>query len=221
MLFKLSVKNKVELLKLPESGFGYQVIQAYLNGSNELRKYVVFNAEILVEYNNDLDFYTNTLIGYCYQMLISSLAEVELSGIELVETEELNSGLIDSYHAKKEILFVRPTIYQNDNRIDETNNCIIPGSCLTTYKNFSIYNDKGNGAFKAFTLPQLEEIRRIYYFKIPYCYAKYAGIISSNFGKAGGGEKYISKQEAAVVSKDIILSIGIVRSVKKLSNIGT
>lgn len=222
MLYKLSYKNKEELLNLPETGFGYQRITAVLKDTTIRQNYIVFNAEIAIEENKDLNFYTNTLIGYCYQMLLDSLSEIEFSGIQLlanVNNAKLN--LTNTEKGKNDKVFVRPTIYQNDNRINEKENYLIPGSCITTSANYKEFTKKDRDVFNAFSLPKQEEVKKIFHFIINDNEIKPQGNFEGFFGKQGGGEKYIATQNARIISKEIVHSFNIQCTTSKFLNISS
>lgn len=220
MLYKLTPKNKEELLNLPETGFGYQRISALLKDKNAWQNYIVFNAEIVIEQNKDLNFYANTLIGYCYQMLLDSLSEIELVDIQLIEDAKISGKvLVNTEQERKDQVFVRPTIYQNDNRINGNENCLIPGSCITTFTNYKKFTKKGRDIFHAFALPQQEEVTKIFHFVIGENEIKPQGSFEGFFGKQGGGEKYIATQKSRIISKEIVHSFNIQCTTSKILNV--
>ena len=52
MYFKLSAQQENELLNLPETGMGYQVVEASKQGYYSREKYLVLNSEVIIEMNN-------------------------------------------------------------------------------------------------------------------------------------------------------------------------
>lgn len=206
MLYNLSENTKNKLLELPETGFGYQVVGAVVKKTGLWQKYVVFNAEIAIEFDANLNFYTNTLVGYCYQMLLDSLSEIELIDIKL-------STFNDQMEVREQVIFrstseyVRPTIFLNDNRIDLSENCLIPGSCITSFENYNNLIKTGKDLFNTYALPHQEEIKRIYYFAANHEEIINLGEFYQCFGKSGGGEKFRNTEKIRIASKNSIFPL--------------
>ena len=51
MYFKLSAAQENELLRQPETGMGYQIIEASKAGSYVREKFLVLNSEVVIELN--------------------------------------------------------------------------------------------------------------------------------------------------------------------------
>ncbi len=49
MIFKLFLKQQDELKSMPETGMGYQLIQARFKGEYNLRELIVLNEELFFE----------------------------------------------------------------------------------------------------------------------------------------------------------------------------
>ena len=49
MYFKLSTSQENYLLNQPETGMGYQVVEASLTGSYEREKFLILNSEVVLE----------------------------------------------------------------------------------------------------------------------------------------------------------------------------
>ena len=63
MYYKLSASQENDLLKLPETGIGYQVIEATKSGSFNREKFLVLNSEVVIEMNgNEADFVRKVII---------------------------------------------------------------------------------------------------------------------------------------------------------------
>ena len=52
MIYKLKPEHTRYLLNLPETGIGYQEVEARPVNSDVFRKFIVFNAELAIEMNN-------------------------------------------------------------------------------------------------------------------------------------------------------------------------
>ena len=52
MYFQLSAAQESELLNQPETGMGYQVVEARRGGSYTQEKFLVLNSEVVVEMNS-------------------------------------------------------------------------------------------------------------------------------------------------------------------------
>ena len=53
MYYKLSATQENDLLKLPETGMGYQVIEATKSGSINRENFLVLNSEVVIEMNGN------------------------------------------------------------------------------------------------------------------------------------------------------------------------
>ena len=203
MIYKVKKYVQKHLLTLPESGFGYQIIEANdLNG--KVRKtYVVFNSEIAVENDSKLTLYTNTLIGYSYNLLLSSLDTINMIDIKLLPPEinnstpySVNKSILSETNHEYEDIYIRPSIFINDCRIDKINKVLRHGTCITTLKDF---NDCLN-PFESFALPGSKTIGEIKYVRYQSSNKNEFQTIPPAFGKRGGGKMIITNDYGVMIS---------------------
>ena len=208
-MYKLSKTTKRYLLTLPESGLGYQIIIARKAVDDNLENFVVFNSEIVVENNQKLKFYSNTLIGYCYPLLLDSLQSIDLFDIKIVgwksspSTSQVKSSNEKDDDGNQKNVFIRPSIYEKDYRIDYTKNSLLPGSYITTMECFKNCNNNQEDPYDKFALPDQQNQFKVYYVKYPFNKVKKEGVFENAFGKSGGGTKVMAKDYGEIIQGSI------------------
>lgn len=181
---------------MPESGIGYQLIKARPEGSLKEKSYVVFNSEIVIENNEKLNTYSYTLIGNGYHLLNEVLNLIELEDMELEKCPENNTK--DWYKTNIEAvnhkikphdIYIRPSVYEKDNRVDLNNKVLLPGSYVTTLENYTDCHIMSEDPFEKYSLPVRQEFLKIHYIKQTGEKNITNAIFESAFGKRGGGIK--------------------------------
>ncbi len=198
MIYKLGKKTIEKLLTLPESGIGYQLIKAKKDGKSISKNFVVFNSEIAIENDEKLKNYSNTLIGQGYRLLLQMLQTIELNDITLMIWDENNDPAwgqaslnieSDKQKLKEQDIYIRPSIYENDYRIDLKKEVLLPGSYVTTLESYTNCHIMREDPFDKYTLPVQQEFVKIYYVKQQGVELNTDGIFEQAFGKHGGGVK--------------------------------
>lgn len=137
MYYRLSPSQEKELLNYPETGMGYQSIEAQLRGSEMKAKFIVLNAELAVEMNEAAPFNVKEIATIGMKKALEKAMDFRwLITNVLVQDDELKPQSVANT-VKPEFpdgaeIFVRRSIYENDKRIDTVKKCLRPGSYTTT-----------------------------------------------------------------------------------------
>jgi hypothetical protein len=137
MYYRISPSQEQFLLSQPETGMGYQVVEAKRRGSELHAKFFVLNSELAIEMNEAAPLYVKQIANQGIESVLEKAmnfqweikkvihADPELKPIAVAETvkEEFPDGAE---------IFVRRSIYANDKRIDQQNKSLRPGTFTTT-----------------------------------------------------------------------------------------
>lgn len=210
MIFKAYSSNANKLLSLPETGMGYQVIDAQLTGSSQTKRYVVYNADLIVDIDDDFERNKQLIIVRGYT-LISNFAnhlDIKTDSIKLInkgslyESKSLSQtkinannrhsggkGAIDSpkENANGKEFFVRLSAYDNDKRIDFVKNRLKDGSFTTTLHDYLSCVRTDDDPIDRYALPNDETIKWSFYIQPKSIDSLQRGIVQPAFGHEGGG----------------------------------
>lgn len=198
MIYKLGKNTTSKLLALPESGIGYQIVNAKIMGNSEEKCYVVFNSEIAIKYDEKLERYSNTLIGKGYNLLLRVLQTIEFDEFYLVKRDENNYktwnrsaiNIEENIHKiEPHDIYIRPSVYERDNRLDLNKKVLFPGSYVTTLESYTDCHIMREDPFEKYSLPVQQEFVKVYYIKHTGEKNITNGIFEGSFGKKGGGIK--------------------------------
>ena len=202
MILKLLPNQQLELKSMPETGMGYQLIQARFKGEYSAKEFIVLNEELIVENNYRRKDYLKEIFAKGFNFSVRNSAYTELRDIKLInETKSFNAFKESDGEAgpAKEnpnvsypdgkTYYVRLSAYDDDRRIDKQNNCLLPGSFTTTKKDYeSCVNDKDDPV-ERYALPNEEKIEWAFHI-LPDTKDGYKfGIVKPEFGKRGGGKE--------------------------------
>ena len=201
MIYKLNKDTIQYMLTLPETGIGYQIINAKQKGSSELKSFVVFNSEIIIENNHKLITYSNTLIGDGYQLLKDVLNYIKLEHIKLASWDDESLDL-NKTGLKKEDIFIRPSIYNYDKRIDLEKKVLLPGSSVTSLESYTNCYIMREDPFEKYALPVQQQFVRVFYIKQNRDTCNIDGVFNEAFGKKGGGKKLSFNSYGKVLVKN-------------------
>ncbi len=208
MIFEARALLKSQLLEIPETGMGYQIIDGVKEGEFYSKRFVVYNTELIVNLDSDFDYYKSKIINEGYLSLKQRSPYLELKNYQVVSRASINesrylsdskkkekgrlsggTGATDSReeYASGEEIFVRLSAYEDDKRIDVDNMNLKRGSFATTYLDYQtckLYNDD---PIDRYALPNNEKIKWVFYIQ-PKSYDKLQrGIVQPAFGHDGGG----------------------------------
>lgn len=153
MYYTLNKEQELDLLSKPETGMGYQVIEATKAGFYTKSKYIVLNAQMAVEMDGNQGQYIRKIITEGFSKIKNSAQiinfsassvklfnEIEFRGIVNEPKYGVERGAIEN---KKEIadgveIVVRLSAFEDDKRIDTINKCLRPGSYTTTMGDYEV-----------------------------------------------------------------------------------
>jgi len=221
MIYKAYDSDTEKFLSLPETGMGYQVIEAKRRGDTVKEKFVVYNGELIV----DLD---NRFPDFKKQIKISSFSKVlneakpwpfETASISLVPKSLLLEKRVlsenkrnykkrhpDGRGAKenpKELangseLFVRLSAYENDRRIDFEMKRLKEGSYTTTQSDYNDCVDYSDDPVDRYALPNDKPIEWAFYIRPEKIDELQRDIVQPALGHDGGGiEVFFEKGTSA------------------------
>ena len=125
------------LLSQPESGMGYQIVDAQLKGSHLIIKFIVLNAELAIELNEAAPLYVKQVALEGINR-ISQKAPVFRWEIIKLYTHDPGTKPVAAISGERvefpdgAEIFVRRSIYETDKRVDGTSKRLLPGSFTTT-----------------------------------------------------------------------------------------
>jgi len=137
MYYRLSPSQEKELLSQPETGMGYQVIEAKRRGAEFKAKFFVLNAELAIEMNEAAPLYVKQIANEGIGNVIGKAMDFQWDILQVLEQDSELKPVSVANTFKPEFpdggeIFVRRSIYENDKRIDAEKKCLRPGSFTTT-----------------------------------------------------------------------------------------
>ncbi|MBP9097168.1 MAG: hypothetical protein KBG21_11195 [Ignavibacteria bacterium] len=211
MFDTLPRKFQSQLLSLPETGMGYQLVELDFRKkiSNEDRffKAIVFNSskyEILSNDDTEIKYggiskrFLRVRDSFIHEFLNEN--EYELNSIKSLPIENLkisdksveyNGGAVDSplQDTQSEEIFVRFSAFPDDTRVNFSDKSLIAGTFATTYKDAKYCLDNKLNINDGYALPNDLEIKYYYIIKPKSGTSIQRGIVQPAFGKTGGGEE--------------------------------
>ena len=211
MYYKLSSSQENELLNQPETGMGYQIIEANKQGSYAREKFLVLNSEIVIDINGYEDGHVRKVINEGINSVKSGAGLINLSAISVLSEKQFRSiasesknenerGAIENpvVNATGEEIFVRLSAFEDDKRIDKTNKCLRPGSYTTMMDDYINCKTSNDDPVDRYALPNNDRIRYAFHIQPVKTDTLQRGIVQSANGKRGGGkEAYFAKGTAA------------------------
>jgi len=208
MIYKASSSFTETLLEQPETGMGYQLIEAKRPDRYSTQKFIVYNAELIIDLNENFQENKKNLLNegyvsmfrrsdYLDLSLSAVLSRQELKFVRMLYESSMNErgrssgkrGADDNppVPANGKDIFVRLSAYENDRRIDIENKCLLNGTYTTTmedYLNCKRYND---APIDRYALPNNEKIKWAFHVQ-PKSYDEYQlGTVQPANGHNGGG----------------------------------
>jgi hypothetical protein len=210
MYFKLSRSQEIDLLNQPETGMGYQIIEATKAGNYSREKFLVLNSEVVIEMNGFEDYMTRIVM---HEGLFSIKAKAELITLNSISVlnenqfrnqvneskNENEKGALDNRveNANGEEIFVRLSAFNDDKRIDKINKCLRPGSFTTTEDDYIVCKYIEDDPVERYALPNNDEIKFAFYIQPVKSDTLQRGRVQPANGRRGGGkEAYFEKGTA-------------------------
>ncbi len=208
MIYKAENKLIEELLNKPESGMGYQIIEAKRPFSRRREMFVVYNSEMVVELEDGLDFYKKhpadeSLVA---EPPVTYGDKISLTGIDVIKPRREDTGSIAGELSEKrrytngkaaldnalvnasgKDTFVRLSAYYNDRRIDTVNKKLRPGSYTTTLADYLECKKQKDNPVDRYALPNVQPIAWAFYIEPKASDTYQEGIVQPANGRNGGG----------------------------------
>lgn len=211
MYYRLSALQENDLLNQPETGMGYQIVEASKTGSYTREKFLVLNSEVVIEMNaytsdnvrkvvNEGIYSIKVSAKYITLNAISVLNEKQFRFVVNESKNENERGAIDNpvVNANGEEIFVRLSAFDDDKRIDKINRCLRAGSFTTTKEDYLKCKTTNDDPVERYALPSNDKIKFAFHIKPVKTDTLQRGTVQPAYEKRGGGkEAYFSKGTAA------------------------
>jgi hypothetical protein len=202
MYYKLNSAQESELLGKPETGMGYQIVEASKAGNYSREKFLVLNSELVIEMNgyeaghvrkivNEGIYSVKAGANYITLNSISVLSEKQFRNVVNESKNENERGAIDNpvESADGAEVFVRLSAFEDDRRIDKINRCLRPGSYTTTMDDYIICKLSNDDPVERYALPNNDEIKFAFHIKPERTDTLQRGRVQPANNKRGGGKE--------------------------------
>jgi len=215
MIYKAYSFDIERFLSLPETGMGYQVIEAKRYGEISKKRYVVYNGELIIDIDNNFVNYKNliTVKGFSVALNEAKKLPIETASISLVSKSLVSKMLLLEKHTLSENKekdkhrhqdgkgakdhpkesasgteqFVRLSAYKNDRRIDFEKKKLKKGSYTTTHQDYKDCVDYRDDPIDRYALPNDDSIEWAFFIRPQKIDVLQRGIVQPAFGHEGGG----------------------------------
>jgi hypothetical protein len=210
MYFKLRASQENDLLDQPETGMGYQVVEASKSGSYTREKFLVLNSEVVIEMDNSININVRKVMveginsikvtaDYIILNGISVFNEKQFRNIVNESNNENERGAIENIvvNADGEEIFLRLSAFDNDRRVDKINRSLRPGSYTTSKEDYLKCKSINEDPIERYALPNNEEIKFAFHIQPKKSDTLQRGTVQPANGKRGKGkEVYFAKGSA-------------------------
>ena len=217
MIFRIYPQDAETLLEKPETGMGYQIINASQYNRTLVRKFVVYNTNLAIELDSDFQTNRRLIINEGYKAVLNKATELmlEMDSIKVFENASVresrilseskksgkkrHSGVKGATDSPKEYangtdIYVRISAYEDDQRIDFQKMRLKPGSFTTTLGDYTDCVSTNDDSIDRYALPNDEKINWSFYIKPKTVDVLQKGIVQPAFNHEGGGiEAYFEK----------------------------
>lgn len=213
MIYKVQDSISRSLLDIPETGMGYQIIEAKRQFKSYSEQFIVYNSELVLDLDSNFLIERRKVATEGYMRMFSSSNVLNLSDVKLLDNKAIhiidtkyfsaesqkqnfrgrNTGVYgakDSYERLANGLdeFVRLSAYENDKRIDFEKKRLRNGSYTTTIADYKSCKDFLDNPVDRYALPNDESIKWAFYFKPKANSDKYKqGVVQPANNHSGGG----------------------------------
>jgi len=195
-MLKLTAEHSDILLSQPESGMGFQEVEATTT-DNKYKKCIVYNAELLV-YVSELEEFKKHASYYSRLLESSKDSQYEIKSLRVMADQsqirysKLNEGAesqVEVFLTENDEEFRRFSAYENDNRIT-SNFALIPGTFATTREDANNIRT-GVEAVERYSLPNNVPAKYVFKIRPKIDTEIKKGVVSPAFGHKGGGDEVI------------------------------
>jgi hypothetical protein len=216
MYFKLSRSQEIDLLNQPETGMGYQVVEATRTGSYSREKFLVLNSEVVIEMNGFEAHLIRLVVNEGISFIKSRAEYITLNSIFVLNEKQLRNQVNESKNdnekgatdnsiefANGEEIFVRLSVFEDDKRIDKINKCLRPGSFTTTTDDYLKCKTTNDDPVERYALPNNDEIRFAFHIQPMKTDLLQRGTVQPANDKRGGGKEvyFVNGTEAGTFLK--------------------
>jgi len=208
MIKRLPFSSSSNLLKMPETGIGYQIIDAVIEHRRRKERFLVYNTLLAVSFDERFFQQRRKIIREGYERTLNKASYISFESASLVNKSQLGisprlmmegkgdkgrheggNGATDNpkENADGKEIFVRISAYENDRRIDEKNKKLLPGSYTTTHNDYLTCLTYDDDPIDRYALPNDEDIEWAFYIQPERKDELQRGIVQPAFGHAGGG----------------------------------
>jgi hypothetical protein len=210
MIYKLYAADSLNLLSSPETGMGYQIINASEYGKTQIKNYIVYNSELVVDIDSDFQSNKRKIITEGFKTILNKSSQLILetksikvygqSAVREQKVLSLNNkvnkkrhsggnGAIDNpkEYANGTDYYVRLSAYEDDKRIDFQNKKLKPGSYTTTFLDYNDCVSTNDDPVDRYALPNDEKIKWAFFIKPKSYDTLQKGIVQPAFDHEGGG----------------------------------
>lgn len=205
MYFKLRAEQESYLLNQPETGMGYQIIEAHRPGKYKSEEFLVLNSEIVIEMDGSENGYIRKIISEGLRSAKAGASYIALNIIRVLNDKQFRNVVNESKsresaidnpieNANGEETFVRLSAFDDDKRMDKVNKCLRPGSYTTTMDDYLKCKSNNDDPVERYALLSDDKIQFAFYIQPKKSNTLQRGIVQPVNGKRGGGkEAYFHK----------------------------
>ena len=219
MYFKLSTSQEDFLLRQPETGMGYQIVEANRQGSYIAEKFIALNSEIVIEMNKFESDIIRNVINEGISVSKSRASLIVLNKLSVLNERQFRSIVSESKNKNEKgaienpiekadgmEMFARLSAFENDRRVDKINKCLRPGSYTTTLDDYLSCKHTKDNPIERYALPNNDKIKFVFYIQPVKTDTLQRGIVQPANEKRGGGkEAYFEQGTATDTYKEHIL----------------
>jgi len=210
MIFKAYDSDQTQFLSLPETGMGYQIIEAKWVGKADKKSFVVYNSELVIDLDSQFSEFKRKIITEGYSIILNKAGKlpIETSSISLAPRSKITEFRFLTESQKKDKgrqsggrgaaenskepangkeLFVRLSVYEKDKRIDFVNKRLRPGTYTTTNSDYLLCVRLSDDPIDRYALPNDAQIKWAFYIQPKTNDILQRGIVQPAFGHYGGG----------------------------------
>lgn len=208
MIYKLFLTTTEYLLSRPETGMGFQVISAKITNESLSYKFVVYNAELILNLDDTFEEYRAHVIKEGYDASIIKANKISIQDIQVFSRKQIDEFrfLLESTKREKgrhsggngaisnpkikangEDFFTRLSAYENDRRIDFENKCLRPGTYTTTLEDYVTCVKYNDDPVDRYALPNDDKVKWAFFIRPKQGELYQEGVVQPAFGHYGGG----------------------------------
>jgi hypothetical protein len=202
MYYKLNTAQESEMLSKPETGMGYQVVEASKAGNYSREKFLVLNSELVIEMNGYESDHVRKIVNEGIYSVKAGANIITLNSISVLSEKQFRNVLNESKNENERgaidnpvesadgiEVFVRLSAFEDDRRIDKINRCLRPGSYTTTMDDYLTCKATKDDPVERYALPNNDEIKFAFHIKPERTDILQRGTVQPANNKRGGGKE--------------------------------